>query len=29
MKQIFQDCHVVETGLQHGTLTVVLHHVAL
>ena len=27
MKQIFQDCHVVETGLQHGTLTVVLHHV--
>ena len=22
MKQVFADCHVIETGLQHGTLTV-------
>lgn len=27
MQQIFAHHHVVETGLKHGTLTVVLHHV--
>ncbi|MBR4080798.1 MAG: CCA tRNA nucleotidyltransferase [Clostridia bacterium] len=27
MQAIFADCHVVETGLKHGTLTVVLDHV--
>ena len=27
MQAIFRDFHVVETGLKHGTLTVVLHHV--
>ncbi len=27
MLRIFHDFHVVETGRQHGTLTVVLHHV--
>ena len=27
MKQVFSDMHVVETGLRHGTLTVVLDHV--
>lgn len=27
MQRLFADCHVVETGLKHGTLTVVLHHV--
>lgn len=27
MKAIFADEHVVETGLQHGTLTVVLDHI--
>ena len=26
MKQVFSDCHVIETGLQHGTLTVMYHH---
>lgn len=26
MAQVFADCHVVETGLKHGTLTVVLEH---
>ena len=26
MQQVFADVHVVDTGLQHGTLTVVLHH---
>ncbi len=26
MQQIFADCHVVETGLQHGTLTVMYDH---
>lgn len=26
MQQVFADCHVVETGLQHGTLTVMYHH---
>ena len=25
--QVFGGCHVVETGLKHGTVTVVLHHV--
>ena len=25
MQQVFADCHVVETGLQHGTLTVMYH----
>lgn len=27
LKSIFADCHVVETGLKHGTLTVVIDHV--
>ena len=27
MLAVFHDCHVVETGLRHGTLTVVLDHV--
>ncbi|MBQ8313083.1 MAG: HD domain-containing protein [Clostridia bacterium] len=27
MQRIFRDQHVVETGLKHGTLTVVLEHV--
>ena len=27
MKEVFAGEHVVETGLQHGTLTVVLNHV--
>ena len=27
MQRIFSGYHVVETGLKHGTLTVVLHHV--
>ena len=27
MQDIFRDFHVVETGLKHGTITVVLHHV--
>lgn len=27
MQQAFAGWHVVETGLKHGTLTVVLHHV--
>lgn len=26
MARVFRDCHVVETGLKHGTLTVVLDH---
>lgn len=26
MQQVFAGCHVVETGLQHGTLTVVANH---
>lgn len=26
MQQVFAGCHVVETGLQHGTLTVVVDH---
>lgn len=26
MQQVFAGCHVVETGLQHGTLTVVVNH---
>lgn len=26
MQKIFADCHVVETGLKHGTLTVVIDH---
>ncbi|MGN0779884.1 MAG: CCA tRNA nucleotidyltransferase [Aristaeellaceae bacterium] len=26
MQQVFADCHVVETGLQHGTLTVIIDH---
>lgn len=26
MQRVFSGCHVVETGLQHGTLTVVLDH---
>ena len=26
MQQVFADCHVVETGLQHGTLTVMYQH---
>lgn len=25
MQEVFSDCRVVETGLKHGTLTVVLH----
>ncbi len=27
MQRVFAGCHVVETGLKHGTLTVVLDHV--
>ena len=27
MQAAFRGCHVVETGLKHGTLTVVLNHV--
>lgn len=27
MEDLFRDFHVVETGLKHGTLTVVLNHV--
>ena len=26
MQRVFADCHVVETGLQHGTLTVMYQH---
>lgn len=26
MQRVFADCHVVETGLQHGTLTVMIYH---
>lgn len=26
LQRIFADCHVIETGLKHGTLTVMLHH---
>lgn len=26
MQRVFSGCHVVETGLKHGTLTVVLDH---
>ncbi len=26
MQRIFADCHVIETGLQHGTLTVMIEH---
>jgi len=26
MQQVFADCHVVETGLKHGTLTVMWKH---
>ena len=26
MQAVFADCHVIETGLQHGTLTVMYHH---
>ncbi|MBQ4580580.1 MAG: CCA tRNA nucleotidyltransferase [Clostridia bacterium] len=26
MQQVFADCHVIETGLQHGTLTVMYDH---
>ena len=26
MQEVFADCHVVETGLKHGTLTVVVDH---
>lgn len=26
MHRVFADCHVIETGLQHGTLTVMYHH---
>ena len=26
MQAVFADCHVVETGLKHGTLTVVVNH---
>ncbi len=26
MQKIFGDCHVIETGLQHGTLTVMYDH---
>ena len=25
-KKIFENCHVIETGLQHGTLTIMLNH---
>lgn len=27
MRRVFSSCHVVETGLKHGTLTVVLDHI--
>ena len=27
MQMVFRGCHVVETGLKHGTLTVVVDHV--
>lgn len=27
MQQVFKDLHTVETGLKHGTLTVVVNHV--
>lgn len=27
MKQVFSDEHVVETGLKHGTLTLVINHI--
>lgn len=27
MQRVFSGCHVVETGLKHGTLTVVLDHI--
>ena len=26
MQRVFNDCHVIETGLQHGTLTVMYRH---
>ncbi len=26
MQAVFADCHVIETGLQHGTLTVMYEH---
>lgn len=26
MQRVFADCHVIETGLQHGTLTVMYQH---
>lgn len=26
MKQVFQDCHTIETGIRHGTLTVFSDH---
>ena len=26
MQRVFSDCHVIETGLQHGTLTVMYRH---
>ena len=26
MQRVFGDCHVIETGLQHGTLTVMYDH---
>lgn len=26
MQRVFADCHVIETGLQHGTLTVMHNH---
>lgn len=26
MQRLFADCHVIETGLQHGTLTVMYRH---
>ena len=26
MQRVFADCHVIETGLQHGTLTVMYDH---
>ena len=26
MQRVFADCHVIETGLQHGTLTVMFDH---
>ena len=26
LQRVFADCHVVETGLQHGTLTVMYQH---